>query len=367
MSAEQHGALLARYLKVVAAHLPASQRDDVIAELRDEIESRLEARAAELGRPLQETEVEAVLREVGHPLSVAARYRPGPRHVVGPELYPYWRFAIRAGGLVLVFLTALGLVVRIAGGDPEPGLTFGQSIASLFNGVITLIGFVTLAAYIFERQSERPRWLHDWRVKDLGIYEFSVGEDWLDSLTAKPKATATATATATPSARVAPRKTTTGEALGNIVAWAVILLWWTTAFRIPGLHPTEWVYVRDGVDWGALGREVFALVYWPVIAFGATRIAFDLGRALCPSARLYAALGEAAFAAGRVALAVWLWFASPLSSQISVDSADAFIDRAVAGWTPPFETAGIVMSVVALIGVAGVMSVFAALGKLGQK
>ncbi|HEV7351813.1 MAG TPA: hypothetical protein VGN74_01615 [Brevundimonas sp.] len=366
MSAEQHGALLARYLKVVAAHLPASQRDDVIAELRDEIESRLEARAAELGRPLQEAEVEAVLREVGHPLSVAARYRPGPRHVVGPELYPYWRFAIRAGGLVLVFLTALGLVVRIAGGDPEPGLTFGQSIASLFNGVITLIGFVTLAAYIFERQSERPRWLHDWRVKDLGIYEFSVGEDWVDGLTARPKADASP-ASGAATARVAPRRTTTGEALGNIVAWAVVLLWWTTAFRIPGLHPVEWVYVRDGVDWGALGREVFTLVYWPVIAFGLSRIVFDLGRALCPSARVFAALGEAAFALGRVAFAGWLWFASPLSPQIAVDSVSAFIDRAVDGWTPSFDTAGIVMTIVAFAGVAGVMSVFAALGKLGQK
>ena len=363
MSAGTTTALVERYLKVVAAHLPAGQRDDVVAELRDEIDSRLEARAAGLGRALQDDEVEAVLREIGHPLSVAARYRPGPRHVVGPELYPYWRFAIRAGGIVLLVLTALGLVARVLSGEADPGAAFGQSIAGLFNGVITLIGLVTLAAYIFERQSERPRWLHDWRVKDLGIYEFSVGEDWLDSLTARPKDGSVPA----PAARVAPRKTTTGEALGNIVAWAVVLLWWTTAFRIPGLHPTEWVYVRDGVDWGALSREVFALVYWPVIAFGAARIVFDLGRALLPSARIYAGLGEAAFAAGRVAAAVWLWFASPLSAYIAVDSVNAFIDRAAAGWTPPYETAGIVMTVVALTGVAGVMSVFAALGKMGQK
>jgi len=364
MSAGTTAALVERYLKVVAAHLPAAQRDDVVAELRDEIDSRLEARAAELDRAPGPDEAEAVLREVGHPLSVAARYRPGPRHVVGPELYPYWRFAIRAGGIVLLVLTVIGLVARVVGGEVDPGVAFGQSIAGLFSGVITLIGFVTLAAYIFERQSERPRWLHEWRVKDLGIYEFGVGEDWLDGLTARPK---DAAATAAPAARVAPRKTTTGEALGNIVAWTVVLLWWTTAFRIPGLHPTEWVYVRDGVDWGALSREVFTLVYWPVIAFGATRIAFDLGRALWPSARIYAGLGEAAFAAGRVAAAAWLWFASPLSSQIAVDSLNAFIDRAVAGWTPPFDTAGIVMSIVALIGVAGVMSVFAALGRMGRR
>lgn len=363
MSAGTTTALVERYLKVVAAHLPTDQRDDVVAELRDEIDSRLEARAAELGRALQADEVEAVLREIGHPLSVAARYRPGPRHVVGPELYPYWRFAIRAGGIVLLVLTALGFVARVVGGAVDPGMALGQSIAGLFSGVITLIGVVTLAAYIFERQSERPRWLHDWRVKDLGIYEFGVGEDWLDSLAARPKDWGGAA----PSARVAPRRTTTGEALGNIVAWAVVLLWWTTAFRIPGLHPTEWVYVRDGVDWGALSREVFALVYWPVIAFGAARIVFDLGRALWPSAGIYAGLGEAAFAAGRVAAAAWLWFVSPLSSQIAVDSVNAFIDRATAGWTPPFETAGIVMTVVALVAVEGVLAALGALARTGRR
>jgi hypothetical protein len=365
MSANTTSALVERYLKVVAAHLPAGQREDVIAELRDDIESRLEARAAELGRPLEEAEVEAVLRDVGHPLSVAARYRPGPRHVVGPELYPYWRFAVRAGALVLIFLTVLGLVVRVAGGEADPGAVFAQSIAGLFNGVITLIGVVTLGAYIFERQSERPRWLHDWRVKDLGIYEFGVGEDWLDSVTARSKADPAAPSAA--AARVAPRRTATGDALGNVVAWAVVLLWWTTAFRIPGLHPTEWVYVRDGVDWGALTREVFVLIYWPVIAFGLSRIAFDLVRVLSPSAQVFAGLGAAIFALGRVALAAWLWFASPVSTLIAVDTVDALIDRAVDGWTPPFDTAGIVMTFVVFMALEGTVAALSALVRMGQK
>ena len=60
--------LIDRYLKAVAAQLPAEERDDIVAELRDLILSRFEAREEELGRPLTEAEQLEILREVGHPL-----------------------------------------------------------------------------------------------------------------------------------------------------------------------------------------------------------------------------------------------------------------------------------------------------------
>ena len=82
--------LVERYLKAVAAQLPKDNRDDIVAELRDEIMGRLEALEARLGRVPTDDEVEALLREVGHPLTVAARYRPGPHALIGPELYPWW-------------------------------------------------------------------------------------------------------------------------------------------------------------------------------------------------------------------------------------------------------------------------------------
>eukprot|EP01030_Chromulinospumella_sphaerica_P030752 gene30752-31308_t len=63
--------LLDQYLKAVAAQLPKAVRDDIVAELKDMILNRLEAKEEELGRPLTEDEQEAILREVGHPLAVA--------------------------------------------------------------------------------------------------------------------------------------------------------------------------------------------------------------------------------------------------------------------------------------------------------
>jgi hypothetical protein len=59
---------------VIRWNLPrAAKADDIAAELRDVIASRIEDREESLGRPLAEKEVSALLREFGHPLVVAAR------------------------------------------------------------------------------------------------------------------------------------------------------------------------------------------------------------------------------------------------------------------------------------------------------
>src|ERR1700761_5568381 len=125
--------LVNEYLRAVAALLPKAQRDDIIAELRDTILSQVEEREAELGRPLTDDEVEALLREVGHPVVIAARYSDGPQHVVGPTLYPYWLFVVKAAILLQVFVALVVIAIRT--------LTFGniyqivgQSVGSAVTG-----------------------------------------------------------------------------------------------------------------------------------------------------------------------------------------------------------------------------------------
>ena len=72
--------LLDRYLQAVKFWLPKSQRENMIAELSEDIRSQIEAKEAELGRKLDEGELEVVLKRLGHPLLVAERYFP-PRAV----------------------------------------------------------------------------------------------------------------------------------------------------------------------------------------------------------------------------------------------------------------------------------------------
>jgi len=60
-----------RYLQAVKAWLTADQRDDILAELSEDLRSEVEEREAALGRPLGERETQALLEQRGHPLWLA--------------------------------------------------------------------------------------------------------------------------------------------------------------------------------------------------------------------------------------------------------------------------------------------------------
>uniref|UniRef100_UPI0039184B0C HAAS signaling domain-containing protein n=2 Tax=Brevundimonas TaxID=41275 RepID=UPI0039184B0C len=156
--------LVERYLNALAAQLPKAVREDIVAELRDEIIGRLEALEARLGRPATDDEVEGLLREVGHPLSVAARYRPGPQALIGPTLYPWWLFGAKVGLVVMAGFTLVGLAVRVLVGDIYVGQAVGQAFASLFSGAVTVVGLLTIAGFILERQEKKPDFIAQWRV-----------------------------------------------------------------------------------------------------------------------------------------------------------------------------------------------------------
>ena len=151
--------MIDRYLNAVAAQLPQDERADIVAELRDLILSRFEATEEELGRALTEDEQETILREIGHPLVVAARYRKGPDSLVGPELFPYWLFGVKAGLLVLLAVQAIGLFIHLISGPADSGQAIAHAFHGFFGAGLTLIGAATLAAAIFEHQGIRPAWM----------------------------------------------------------------------------------------------------------------------------------------------------------------------------------------------------------------
>jgi hypothetical protein len=86
--------LLDRYLQAVKKHLPWQRQDDIIAELRANLESQLEDKEAELGRPLTSAEVEAWLKQMGPPMQMAARYQP-QQYLIGPALFPTYVYVLK--------------------------------------------------------------------------------------------------------------------------------------------------------------------------------------------------------------------------------------------------------------------------------
>src|ERR1700687_6362833 len=86
-------ALLDRYLQAIEFWLPKRQRQDIIAELSEDLRSQIEEKETELGRKLEDAEVEAILKRCGAPLEVASRYRP-QQYLIGPALFPVYRFVL---------------------------------------------------------------------------------------------------------------------------------------------------------------------------------------------------------------------------------------------------------------------------------
>ncbi|HLK51907.1 MAG TPA: hypothetical protein VKU42_00545 [Candidatus Angelobacter sp.] len=130
--------LLDRYLQAVREYLLSNRRDDVVKELGDNILSQMEEKAAELGRPLNENEQAAILKQFGHPLVVAAPYRRLPmQQLVGPALFPLYWYALQAL-LVMVFAfhVVLAVVLSLKHGSILSGLAGACGSFCLF----TLIG-----------------------------------------------------------------------------------------------------------------------------------------------------------------------------------------------------------------------------------
>ena len=149
-----------RYLGAVRRYLPESieNKDDVIAELADDLQSRID----EGGDPVE------VVRAMGHPRLVAMRY--GPQHaLIGAEWFPFyvfvlrWALSIAIAGELFAY-TTIAVVTRNV--DPLwDGL--GTAWASLFY----ITGIVTVLFAIMERvrSGENPfaRVLRDWDPNTL--------------------------------------------------------------------------------------------------------------------------------------------------------------------------------------------------------
>ena len=103
--------LLDRYLQAVKKHLPSRRQDDIIAELRANMESQLEDKEAELGRPLTATEAGDWLKQMGAPMMVAARYQP-QQYLIGPAIFPIYLYVLhRVIVLAVIVYSAVVAVV----------------------------------------------------------------------------------------------------------------------------------------------------------------------------------------------------------------------------------------------------------------
>ena len=162
--------LVDRYLHAVKFWLPRKQKDDIIAELSEDLRSQIEEKEAELGHKLTDTEVEPILKRCGSPMVVAGRYVP-QQSLIGPTLFPIYRVIIRS--LILYFLLPwflLWLGVTIFSPDfraDHRGAALFASLEPWWLACTYSLFLNTLIFALLDRSQARLHLVNDWNPRAL--------------------------------------------------------------------------------------------------------------------------------------------------------------------------------------------------------
>jgi hypothetical protein len=166
--------LLERYLQAVKFWLPKEQKEDIIAELSEDIRSQIDEREAALGRKLNEPEMESILKQRGRPILVANRYLP-QEHLIGPVLFPIYRLVLKVVMLCYVApwtVTWIALLIFNSGYAAKfVGHSWVEALgylwASLWSTAFLAAAIVTLIFAILERVQLKNHFLEEWDPRKL--------------------------------------------------------------------------------------------------------------------------------------------------------------------------------------------------------
>jgi hypothetical protein len=155
--------LLDRYLKAVRSYLPDGQKDDIVNELSENIRSQLEDQESELGRPLADSDVEAILKQHGHPLLVAGRYRQDHRslafgpQLIGPVLFPFYAKVLAFNLGITCAVIVVVFAALVASGQ---ALTFSGIVAVFFYQLLLQFAIVTFIFALMDKHLAKfpDRW-----------------------------------------------------------------------------------------------------------------------------------------------------------------------------------------------------------------
>ena len=140
--------LLDRYLQDVKIYLPARREDVIIDELRANMESQIEDKESELGRPLTQGEMEDLLRKMGSPVLVASRYQP-QQYLIGPALFPLYLYVLRVVVLWALIVYSIVIVVVLPLTSPDHS-DIAASLLRTPGILINVAAWVTLVFVAFE-------------------------------------------------------------------------------------------------------------------------------------------------------------------------------------------------------------------------
>jgi hypothetical protein len=284
--------LLDRYLNFIRFLLPRGKQQDIIDELSEDLHAQIADKEAELGRALNTPELEAVLKQCGHPLLVAGRYQP-QQQLIGQPFFPLYLFALKA---VQWALLPLMLVVGafMAMFRSQPFIALIGSIGDAFMSCIYIVGVLTVAFIVLEKLQTRLTFLEDWKPGEL------------------PKVPVV------PDPLQIPRT----ASFGGFAGLLLFILWWLGLIGIPQIPHVHFLKVIPGG------------FFWPVLLLAAAEMLLYLVNLFLPwwtrKRAAFRLVLDVCSLALLVALATtWPWFSLQIDASAQLDVTPSARDVAV--------------------------------------
>jgi cytochrome b561 len=236
--------LLERYLQAVKPLLPRKTQDDILRELSENIRCQMEEKEADLGRSLTDAEQEELIKQHGHPVVVAARYRR-PQYLIGPAVFPFYWLTLRiaaAGALIVRFVVEVVMALL----SPDPTHAILPALLAVPSVLIPVFFWITAAFGAFEICSSfvSMNWKTSWSPRTLPV----IG---------KQSATAART-----------------ESIAHVIFGGAAILWWQAVPAAPFLllGPAASIIAP---------APIWTTLHWPIlllIAAGVVQACVNLAR-----------------------------------------------------------------------------------------
>ncbi len=272
--------LLDRYLAAVRRNLPADQAADITEELRDVLLARAEEREAASG----DANWTVLLKEFGHPLVVAARYRKH-QWLIGPELYPFYVHFMKVVALIVLVVTVVLATFKAAFGGGDIGAFAAGLLGSLWWAAVASVGSVTILFALIERYGGAERHFRHWNPSQLPDVSAKQPGPW--------------------------------ESAFEVGLSVLFLLWWVDLIQLPDFAAGSSFRMEPAPIWNEL--------FWPILALAAARLVYNLLVWLRPRWRLARGLLGAATAVGGILILIAVYRAghwvTVVPTGIDADSA----------------------------------------------
>lgn len=304
--------LIDRYLHAVRRNLPPAKADDIVAELRDDLFSQKEAREDVLDRELTKDEIGALLKENGHPLIVASRFRKH-QYLIGPEIFPFYLSVMR---IVLMIVVGLMLLVSttkavLAGGDM---LTiWAASMAGIFSAVLWNAAIVTAIFAVIERTGIAAGPLVNWIPDEL------------------PK--------------VVDKQQGPWESAFEVAASVAFLLWWTGVIHLP--------FTAIDADFRLVPGAILTELFWPILILASARLVHNLVQWLRPNWKTVRNILNVATAAGGLVLLVLVYQSGEWVTVVSNGMAAEQVGKLQESLNLSFRITFVVIALVWTLGTLG--------------